>query len=34
VTINRFSGDKIVEDWYQGDDLGMMRQLGLIPSPE
>ena len=34
VTINRFSGSKIAEDWYQGDDLGMMRQLGLIPSPE
>jgi len=34
VTINRFSGGKIAEDWYQGDDLGMMRQLGLIPSPE
>ena len=34
VTINRFSGGKIAEDWYQCDDLGMMRQLGLIPSPE
>jgi steroid delta-isomerase-like uncharacterized protein len=34
VTINRFSGGKIVEDWYQSDDLGMMQQLGVVPSGE
>jgi steroid delta-isomerase-like uncharacterized protein len=34
ITINRFSGGKIAEDWYQSDDLGMMRQIGVIPSPE
>jgi hypothetical protein len=34
ITINRFSGGKIVEDWYQSDDLGMMQQLGVIPSEE
>ena len=34
MTINRFSGGRIAEDWYQSDDLGMMRQLGVIPSPE
>ncbi len=34
VTISRFAGGKIAEDWYQGDDLGMMRQLGVIPSGE
>jgi steroid delta-isomerase-like uncharacterized protein len=34
VTINRFSGGKIAEDWYQSDDLGMMRQLGVVPSDE
>jgi steroid delta-isomerase-like uncharacterized protein len=34
ITINRFSGSRIAEDWYQGDDLGMMQQLGVIPSPE
>jgi steroid delta-isomerase-like uncharacterized protein len=34
ITINRFSGGKITEDWYQSDDLGMMRQIGVIPSPE
>jgi len=32
ITISRFAGSKIAEDWYQGDDLGMMQQLGVIPS--
>jgi hypothetical protein len=31
---DRFSGGKIAEDWYQSDDLGMMQQLGVIPSEE
>ena len=34
ITINRYSGNRIAEDWYQSDDLGMMQQLGVIPSPE
>jgi steroid delta-isomerase-like uncharacterized protein len=34
ITINRFSGGKIAEGWYQSDDLGMMQQLGVIPSEE
>ena len=34
ITINRFSGRKIAEDWYQSEDLGMMQQLGVIPSEE
>ena len=34
ITISRFSGGKIAEDWYQSDDLGMMQQLGVIPSEE
>lgn len=34
VTINRFSGGNIAEDWYQSDDLGMMQQLGVVPSGE
>ena len=34
ITINRFSRGKIAEDWYQSDDLGMMQQLGVIPSQE
>jgi steroid delta-isomerase-like uncharacterized protein len=34
ITINRFSGGKIAEDWYQSEDLGMMQQLDVIPSEE
>jgi steroid delta-isomerase-like uncharacterized protein len=34
ITINRFSGGRIAENWYQSDDLGMLQQLGVIPSPE
>jgi predicted ester cyclase len=34
ITISRFSGGKIAEDWYQSDDLGMMQQLDVIPSDE
>jgi predicted ester cyclase len=30
----RVSGGKIVERWGQVDQLGLMRQLGVIPSPE
>jgi len=33
VTINRIVGGRIAEDWYQGDDLGMLRQLGVFPVP-
>jgi predicted SnoaL-like aldol condensation-catalyzing enzyme len=29
----RFAGDKIVESWAVRDDLGILRQLGLAPSP-
>jgi predicted ester cyclase len=31
ITINRFTGDKIVERWSISDQLAMMRQLGVIP---
>ena len=34
VTINHFSGGKIAAGWYQSDDLGMMQQLGVVPSGE
>jgi predicted ester cyclase len=34
ITINRVSDGKIVEAWTNSDALGMMQQLGLIPSPE
>jgi predicted ester cyclase len=34
IGIFRFSGAKVVESWDNFDQLGMMRQLGVIPSPE
>lgn len=33
IAIFRLSGTKIAEVWVQGDSLGMMQQLGAIPSP-
>ena len=30
----RFKGDKAIEHWGVRDDLGMMKQLGLMPVPE
>jgi predicted ester cyclase len=32
--IVRFANGKIVEHWGNQDDLGMLQQLGLIPTPE
>jgi len=32
IDINRFAGGKIVEHWGQSDSLGLMQQLGLVPS--
>ena len=32
--VDRFSGGKIAESWEMYDTLGMMQQLGVIPSPE
>lgn len=32
ITIFRIAGDKIVEEWTQADQLGLMQQLGVIPS--
>jgi steroid delta-isomerase-like uncharacterized protein len=34
MTINRVSGAKIVETWTIYDALGMMQQIGAVPSPE
>jgi steroid delta-isomerase-like uncharacterized protein len=34
ITINRFANGKVVEGWTNLDELGLMRQLGVIPSPE
>ena len=33
ITINRFSGGKIAETWTNYDALGMMQQIGAMPSP-
>jgi steroid delta-isomerase-like uncharacterized protein len=32
ITIDRFSGGKMVESWDNYDALGMMQQIGAIPS--
>jgi steroid delta-isomerase-like uncharacterized protein len=32
ITIQRYDGDKIVEVWDNWDTMGMMQQLGVIPS--
>ncbi|MFD4460464.1 ester cyclase [Nocardia sp. NPDC058480] len=32
ITINRFRDGKIVESWASWDTLGMMQQLGVVPS--
>jgi steroid delta-isomerase-like uncharacterized protein len=33
VEIDRFEGDKIVEGWRYWDTLGMLQQLGAVPTP-
>jgi predicted ester cyclase len=33
LTISRFSGGKIVEDWASYDQVGMFRQLGVQAIP-
>jgi steroid delta-isomerase-like uncharacterized protein len=34
ISISRIEGGKIAEDWINYDALGMMQQIGAIPSPE
>jgi len=34
ISISRFRGGKIVEEWHQWDALGLFRQLGVAPSLE
>jgi steroid delta-isomerase-like uncharacterized protein len=34
IAIERFAGGKIVEEWGQTDTLGLMQQLGLVPTPK
>jgi len=31
IVVSRMEGGKIAEDWANFDDLGMMRQLGVLP---
>ncbi len=33
ITIYRIEGGKVVEQWAQMDSMGMMQQLGVVPSP-
>jgi predicted ester cyclase len=33
ISISKFKGTRIVEDWAQWDALGLMRQLGVAPQP-
>ncbi len=33
MNISRIADDKIVEDWVNFDQLGMLQQLGVIPQP-
>jgi predicted ester cyclase len=33
IYIFRMAGGKVVERWGNQDDLGMMQQLGLVPTP-
>ncbi|HEX9134270.1 MAG TPA: ester cyclase [Ktedonobacteraceae bacterium] len=32
ITITRFAGGKLVEDWHQVDMMSFMQQLGLLPA--
>lgn len=34
ILISRIDAGKIVEDWENSDVLGLMQQMGVIPSPE
>ena len=34
IVISRFAGGKVVEEWERFDTLGMLQQLGVIPTPE
>jgi len=34
ITIERFAGGKIVEEWGMADTLSLMQQLGAVPTPK
>ncbi len=33
IVISRIANGKAIEAWFNGDDLGRMQQLGIIPTP-
>ncbi len=33
IHIGRYAGGKLVEHWFNGDQLGMLQQLGVVPAP-
>jgi predicted ester cyclase len=33
INIYRIAGGKIAEEWFNVDTLGMMQQIGAIPTP-
>jgi len=33
IEIFHFANGKVVEEWINGDDLGLLQQLGVIPPP-
>ena len=33
IGIHRFVGGRIVENWSQFDQMGMLQQIGAVPSP-
>jgi steroid delta-isomerase-like uncharacterized protein len=33
ISIARYANGKLVEDWQEGDTLGLMMQLGVLPAP-
>ena len=33
ITIDRITGGQVVEHWEIFDQLGMMQQLGVVPTP-
>jgi steroid delta-isomerase-like uncharacterized protein len=34
IEIDRVAGGKIIEEWLRFDTLGMMQQLGVVPTPK
>jgi predicted ester cyclase len=34
MSIHRFVGGKIAEEWSNWDALGLLQQLGVVPAPQ